>query len=239
MNVSDITYKQQAVFFLCPGDVFVTLWITVCKSSYSTLSSSSMAVSISVLVAVVSLHLMAFVLAIGAERRRSTAKVTPDQYDDFNYCVYDSDASTAYGLSAFGLLLISQTVINGVTKCLCFGKGLVRGFSRTMAVFFFILSWVSFLGAEACLLAGSAKNAYHTKYRTIYGGDDLSCETLRKGVFAGGAALTFISMVASIVYYLVHLKADTDGWQKHENEGLGMSSLEHQDRASAGQFEKL
>ncbi|KAJ0545434.1 hypothetical protein HanIR_Chr08g0349821 [Helianthus annuus] len=41
-----------------------------------------MAVSISVLVAVVSLHLMAFVLAIGAERRRSTAKVRPDQYDD-------------------------------------------------------------------------------------------------------------------------------------------------------------
>ncbi|KAI3817218.1 hypothetical protein L1987_11007 [Smallanthus sonchifolius] len=198
-----------------------------------------MAVSNSVLVAVVSLHLMAFVLAIGAERRRSTAKVTPDQYDDYNYCVYASDASTAYGLSAFGLLLVSQTVVNGVTKCLCFGKGLVRGLSRTMAVFFFILSWVSFLGAEACLLAGSAKNAYHTKYRTIYGGDDLSCETLRKGVFAGGAALTFISMVASIVFYLVHLKADTGGWEKHENEGLGMASLEHQDRASAGQFEKL
>ncbi|XP_076938356.1 uncharacterized protein LOC143606482 [Bidens hawaiensis] len=198
-----------------------------------------MAVSISVLVAITSLHLTAFVLAIGAERRRSTAKVTPDQYDDYKYCVYASDASTVYGLTAFGLLLISQTVVNGVTKCLCFGKGLVRGFSRTMAVFFFVLSWVSFIGAEACLLAGSTKNAYHTKYQVIYGGGDLSCETLRKGVFAGGAALTFISMVASIYYYLLHLKADTGGWEKHQSEGLGMASLENQDHGSAGRFEKL
>lgn len=95
------------------------------------------------------------------------------------------------------------------------------------------------MGAEACLLAASAKNAYHTKYRAVYGGEDLSCETLRKGVFAGGAALTFLSMVASIVYYLVHSKADTGGWEKHENEGLGMTSLAAQDHASTGQFEKL
>ncbi|KAI3696236.1 hypothetical protein L1987_79247 [Smallanthus sonchifolius] len=197
-----------------------------------------MAVSISVLVIIVSLHLLAFVLAIGAERRRSTAKVVPDQYDESDYCVYASDASTVYGLSAFGLLLISQTVVNGVTKCLCFGKGLVRGRSRNMAIFFFVFSWISFLGAEACLLAGSAKNAYHTKYRGIYGGNKLSCETLRKGVFAGGAALAFISMVASVVYYVVHSKADTGGWEKHEH-GLSMAPLEHRSHGSAGQFEKL
>ncbi|PWA50322.1 hypothetical protein CTI12_AA474120 [Artemisia annua] len=198
-----------------------------------------MAVSISVLVAIISLNLMAFVLAIGAERRRSTARVVPDQYDEYTYCVYDSDASTAYGLSAFGLLLISQTLVNGVTRCLCFGNGLVRGCSRVMSIFFFVFSWVTFLAAEACLIAGSAKNAYHTKYKEIYGGNDLSCETLRKGVFAAGAALTFLSMIASIVYYLVHSKADTGGWLKHENEGLGMTSLENRDHVSAGQFEKL
>ncbi|CAH1429054.1 protein DESIGUAL 2 [Lactuca sativa] len=200
-----------------------------------------MAVSISVLVVIVSLHLMAFVLAIGAERRRSTAKVVPDQYDEYDYCVYASDASTAYGLSAFGLLLISQTVVSGVTKCLCFGKGLVRGRSKTIAIFFFIFSWISFLGAEACLLAGSAKNAYHTKYRGIYHVTDLSCETLRKGVFAGGAALTFLSMVASIVYYAVHCKADTGGWEKHQNEELGMTSsgFTGNQGQNAGQFEKL
>ncbi|KAL8105903.1 uncharacterized protein LOC141678508 [Apium graveolens] len=184
-----------------------------------------MAVSITVLAVVISLHLIAFVLAIGAESRRSTAKVVPDKYDERTYCLYDSDASTAYGLSAFGLLLISQTVVNGVTKCFCFGKGLATGSSLTAwTVFFFIFSWVSFLGAEACLLAGSAKNAYHTKYRGVFHVDHVSCSTLRKGVFAAGAALSFLSMVGSILYYWTHCKVDTGGWEKHQNEGLGMTS---------------
>ena len=103
------------------------------------------------------------------------------------------------------------------------------------------LNRVSFLGAEACLLAGSTKNAYHTKYRAIYG-TDLSCDTLRKGVFAAGAALTLLSMVGSIVYYSVHSKADTGGWEKHHNEGVGMtpsSFPENRDHGNAGQFEKL
>lgn len=134
-----------------------------------------MAMSVSIVAVVTALHLIAFVFAVGAERRRSTvlfthsilyihmflenylsfswslifwvflclkAKVVPDQYDEMTYCVYSTDASTVYGLSAFGLLLISQAVVNGVTRCLCFGKGLVTGTSSTTwAVFFFIVSW--------------------------------------------------------------------------------------------------
>ncbi|PIN02215.1 hypothetical protein CDL12_25272 [Handroanthus impetiginosus] len=100
-----------------------------------------MGVSVTILVITISLHLIAFVLAIGAERRRSTAKVVPDEYDEKTYCRYGTDASTAYGLTAFGLLLISQTVVNGVTKCLCFGRGMMGGGSTTCAVFFFIFSW--------------------------------------------------------------------------------------------------
>lgn len=147
-----------------------------------------MGVSVPVLAVVVSLHLIAFVFAVGAERRRSSvtlshslllcvggfflllfflilcvriwelkslvfsrlcdcvclfvkAKVVPDMYDEKSYCVYESDASTLYGLTAFGLLLISQALLNAVTRCLCFGKGLVSGRSTTWAVFFFIVSW--------------------------------------------------------------------------------------------------
>lgn len=81
------------------------------------------------------------------------------------------------------------------------------------------------MGAEACLLAGSARNAYHTKYRGIFGGDDLSCATLRKGVFAAGAALALLSMLGSLFYYWAHSKADTGGWEKHNNEGVGMSTV--------------
>ncbi|MBA0855853.1 hypothetical protein Goshw_020105, partial [Gossypium schwendimanii] len=197
-----------------------------------------MAISVPILAIIFALHLIAFVFAVGAERRRSfvptltltltltceTAEVVPDQYDERTYCLYSTDASTVYGLSAFGLLLLSQVVVNGVTRCLCFGKGLVSASSSTTcAIFFFVFSWLSFLGAEACLLAGSAKNAYHTKYRGIFGGEDISCATLRKGVFAAGAALTLLSLVGSVFYYWAHCRADTGGWQKHRNEGVGMT----------------
>ncbi|RWW34235.1 hypothetical protein GW17_00000994 [Ensete ventricosum] len=47
-------------------------------------------------------------------------KVVPDEYDERTFCAYDSDASTAYGLSAFGLLLLSQAVVSAATRCLCF-----------------------------------------------------------------------------------------------------------------------
>ncbi|KAL0285552.1 UNVERIFIED_CONTAM: hypothetical protein Sangu_2773400, partial [Sesamum angustifolium] len=53
------------------------------------------------------------------------AKVRPDEYDEKTYCAYATDASTVYGLTAFGLLLIAQALINGVTKCLCFGRGMM------------------------------------------------------------------------------------------------------------------
>lgn len=195
-----------------------------------------MALSVSVLAIATSLHLIAFVFAVGAERRRSTAKVVADEYDYYTYCVYASDASTVYGLTAFGLLLISQAVINGVTRCLCCGKGLVSGSSSTIcAIVFFVLSWIIFLGAEACLLAGSARNAYHTKYRAIFEKHNQSCATLRKGVFAAAAALTLLSLASSILYYWAHARADTGGWQKHQNEGLGMAA---QPQQQTGEFEK-
>lgn len=186
-----------------------------------------MAVSVTIIVLIISLHLLAFVFAIGAERRRSEAKVVPDKYDDLTFCVYTTDASTVYGVAAFSLLLLSQTVLNAVTRCLCCGKGLVSGCSTTCAVIFFILSWTGFLAAEACLLAGSARNAYHTKYRGKFVAHDLSCATLRKGVFAAGAALTLFSMLASILYYWAHAKADTGFWEKHQNEGIGLATHNH------------
>lgn len=100
---------------------------------------------------------------------------------------------------------------------------------------------VTFLGAEACLLAGSARNAYHTKYRGVFGGAHLSCATLRKGVFAAGAALTLLSMVGSIFYYWTHARADTGGWEKHQNEGLVMTSsnyMDNQPQLKRNEFEK-
>ncbi|KAM0072314.1 hypothetical protein Hdeb2414_s0001g00035041 [Helianthus debilis subsp. tardiflorus] len=51
---------------------------------------------------------------------QAVLKVVPDQYDEFNYSVYASDASAVYGLSALGLLLISQMVEKCGGFLLCF-----------------------------------------------------------------------------------------------------------------------
>lgn len=67
-------------------------------------------------------------------------KVVPDQYDESTYCVYGSDASTAYGLAAVGLLLVSHAAVNIVTRCLCFGRGLGGG-PRCRTVCSFVTSW--------------------------------------------------------------------------------------------------
>ncbi|KEH18631.1 hypothetical protein MTR_8g027455 [Medicago truncatula] len=61
------------------------------------------------------------------------AKVVPDEYDDRTFCVYTMDASTVFGVAAFSLLLLSQTVRNTVTSCLCCGKGLISGCSTICA----------------------------------------------------------------------------------------------------------
>ncbi|CAL5007178.1 unnamed protein product [Urochloa decumbens] len=168
------------------------------------------------------LNIFAFLLAVGAERRRSTGKVVPDEYDDRSYCLYDSDASTVYGASAFFVLLLQQTIVTAATRCLCLGPALS---SRGCAVAAFVLSWTTFLIAEACLIGGSVRNAKHTKYLGYYMKHDLvSCATLRKGVFAAAAAMMLINLLASLVYYWSYSKAATGGFMKHQNEvGVGMT----------------
>ncbi|CAN1789527.1 hypothetical protein LINPERHAP1_LOCUS18518 [Linum perenne] len=65
----------------------------------------------------------------------------------------------------------------------------------------------SFLGAEACLVAGTVKNAHRNKYRGLYGFGDLDCETLGAGVFEAGAVLI---MICSFASKMNHCWSDTD-----------------------------
>lgn len=65
-------------------------------------------------------------------------KVVPDEYDERSYCLYDTDASTVYGVSAFFVLLLQQAIVTAATRCLCFGPLLS---SRGCAVTAFVLSW--------------------------------------------------------------------------------------------------
>lgn len=68
---------------------------------------------------------------------------------------------------------------------------------------------VTFLVAEACLIAGATKNAYHTKYRGMIYAQNISCDTLRKGIFIAGAVFVVVTMILNIYYYMYFTKAVT------------------------------
>ncbi|KAM3320601.1 hypothetical protein P3S67_007803 [Capsicum chacoense] len=173
------------------------------------------------------LDVIAFALAIAAEQRRSTAKIKTDSEQVYDYCVYDSDISTGLGVGAFLFLMVSQIIIMVASRCFCCGKALSPGGSRGCAVLFFIMCWVTFFIAEVCLLAGSVRNAYHTKYRSsslFFNDKPLSCETVRKGVFAAGAAFIFFTSIISKFYYVFYSKAN-DGPRLYGGEaGVGMAA---------------
>ncbi|KAL4588521.1 hypothetical protein LXL04_001412 [Taraxacum kok-saghyz] len=80
------------------------------------------------------------------------AKIQQDAEDEYNYCVYDSDISTGYGLGAFFLLLASQIIIMVANRCFCCGKALNPTGSRVCAVILFIFCWLSF-GNKVCFSA--------------------------------------------------------------------------------------
>ncbi|KAJ8532385.1 hypothetical protein K7X08_012308 [Anisodus acutangulus] len=171
------------------------------------------------------LDLIAFGLAVAAERRRSTATIKEDSENNYSYCVYDSDISTGYGVGAFLFLMVSQIIVMVASRCFCCGKALSPGGSRACAVLLFIICWVTFFIAEACLFAGSVRNAYHTKYRSSILTSDkpLSCETLRKGVFAAGAAFIFFTSIISQFYYVSYSKSRAPAPYGGES-GVGMAA---------------
>nr|GEX90057.1 ammonium transporter 1 member like [Tanacetum cinerariifolium] len=157
------------------------------------------------LVVVFLLDLVAFALAVAAEQRRASARIDHDAKS--RYCVYESDIATGMGVGALLFLLLSQLLVMFATHCMCFGRALSPGRSRALAVFLFITCWVTFIIAEACLLAGSVRNAYHTKYRTVLS-ENPPCETLRKGVFGAGAAFVVFTGIVSELYYVFYSKSD-------------------------------
>ncbi|EPS66127.1 hypothetical protein M569_08651 [Genlisea aurea] len=179
---------------------------------------------------------IAFGLAVAAERRRSTGTVTPDSEDNYRYCVYNSDIATGYGIGAFFFLLGSQAIIMVGSKCFCCGSPLKPGGSRACAVLLFIICWiisnglvspfnrVTFLVAEICLLAGSVRNAYHTKYTKMFFENPPSCETVRKGVFAAGAAFVVFTSISSEFYYLSYSKARGSFSPFGDEAGVGMGA---------------
>lgn len=71
----------------------------------------------------------------------------------------------------------------------------------------FLSSWLTFIIAEACLLAGLVQSAYHTGYRTVIFEDPPDCETVRRGTFGAGAAFALVTCVLTGTYYRCFSKA--------------------------------
>ncbi|XP_010533900.1 PREDICTED: uncharacterized protein LOC104809568 [Tarenaya hassleriana] len=174
-----------------------------------------------VLLLVFVFDLIAFALAVAAEQRRTTWRVVKEGESD--YCEYDKDIATGLGVGAFLILLASQLIIMGVSRCLCCGRALTPSGSRSWAIVLFITAWVFFFIAEVCLLAGSVRNAYHTKYRVYLGRHSPSCKTLRKGVFGAGAAFIVLTGIISELYYVGYSRARD--FQSPRDPGIRMSSL--------------
>ncbi|XP_073000809.1 uncharacterized protein [Typha latifolia] len=166
---------------------------------------------------------IAFGLAVAAEQRRSTATVVPDKEQNYTYCVYDSDIATGLGTGALLFLLLSQILVMAASKCFCCGRALRPGGSRACALLLFLFCWLTFIIAELCLLAGSVRNAYHTRYRHFLADGTPSCQTLRKGVFAAGAAFVFFTAVLSEFYYISYSKAHVSNAAAPYGSNIGMS----------------
>nr|GMC74080.1 uncharacterized protein LOC109175312 [Ipomoea batatas] len=86
---------------------------------------------------------------------------------------------------------------------------------------------MSFVVAEACLVAGAKKNAYHTKYRDMILAENFSCETLRKGVFVAGAVFVVATMILNVYYYMYFTKATTQPAHKanRNSSNVGMTGF--------------
>lgn len=175
------------------------------------------------LVTVFVLDLIAFSLAVAAEQRRSSVSVGTDV--NMNYCVYDTDIATGLGVGSLLFLMVSQLMIMAATRCLCCGRSLQPGRSRVWAIVLFISCWVTFFIAEVCLLAGSVRNAYHTKYRTYLSQNPPSCETLRKGVFGAGAAFIVFTGILSELFYVSYSNTGDGFLPERRDTGIRMGSI--------------
>ncbi|MED6160020.1 hypothetical protein PIB30_047559 [Stylosanthes scabra] len=139
-----------------------------------------------------------------------------DERTNETYCTYSSDVATGYGVGSFLFLLSGESLLMGVTKCMCFGRPLNPGGNRAWSIIYFMSSWVTFIIAEACLIAGATKNAYHTKYRGMIYAQNFSCESLRKGIFIAGAIFVVATMILNVYYYMYFTKATTTTASSHK-----------------------
>ncbi|KAH8957257.1 hypothetical protein BDL97_07G082800 [Sphagnum fallax] len=157
-------------------------------------------VEVSKLVVIISFvfFIIAFGLAVGAEYKRS--KVTNIDYNTLD-CYYSGNISTGLAVAALLFLVVAQLFVTITTRCLCCATSAYKsGAAHIFAIVAFVFSWLFFVVAFLSLIIGAIANRAHTN-------GDTSCEELKSAVFAVGAAFTFLTMLMSILYYILISKA--------------------------------
>ncbi|OWM75759.1 hypothetical protein CDL15_Pgr021924 [Punica granatum] len=93
-------------------------------------------------------------------------------------------------------LVIAQIIINLGTGCTCCNKSPhLSSSSWTIAV-----GWFTFAVAFFLLLTAAAMNERHGENSTDFG--NYYCYVVKLGIFAGGAALSIVSVTLGMLYYL-------------------------------------
>jgi fatty acid desaturase len=130
--------------------------------------------------------IIAFGLALGSEFQ---SKVTSE-------CTYSRDISNCLAEAALPFLLVAQLFVAGTTRCLCCATSAYKsGAAHILAIVAFVFSWLFFAIAFLSLIIGAISNEAGT------------CERATSALFAAGAAFTFLTMLMSILYYILISKA--------------------------------
>ncbi|KAB2598881.1 hypothetical protein D8674_042007 [Pyrus ussuriensis x Pyrus communis] len=145
------------------------------------------------------LGMLSAAAGFGAERTR--IKRSQVHFDSTTACEYPDTPAVGLGVTAAVALMLAQIIINVSTGCNCCQRRPQPSISNsTVAQLLIVFSWISFVIAFFLLLAGAALTHRHGVEITYSGSYD--CYVVKPGVFAGGALLSFASVVLGIVYYV-------------------------------------
>ncbi|CAM6128489.1 unnamed protein product [Calypogeia fissa] len=176
-----------------------------------------------VIVATVLLEIIAFGLGLGALAQHNKGYwvdelLKTNNTTDVSSAVRSGHCGNMHSVGALGagavlVLILGHTVVTLVTGCFCCGSGETRGRARACAIFAFIMAWICFLLAEACLIAGVSVQETRLasigkiirKDRNFY--FSYHCQAIRESILAAGVAFTALTLILDVIYYLAHSKA--------------------------------
>ena len=95
--------------------------------------------------------------------------------------------------------------------------------NQDIQLFWLVLHRVTFIIAEACLLAGLVQSAYHTGYRKVFFENPPDCSTVRRGTLVAGAAFALFTCALTSAYYYCFSKARVNFHRREAT--IGMTPL--------------